>query len=880
MSWRRFFHRKRSDGEVQEEIVSYLAEEMEENIARGMSEEDSWRQANIKFGSRQRVRETLWQQNSVMFAENLLQDLRYSLRQLIKMPGFTLTAILSLALGIGATAAVFSVIYGVFIDPYPYVHSDRMFHLRLADKNGFWGNANLTGPQWKEYRKSPLVEDSDCFDEESLTVAGTDFPEDVEAGLVSSNAFEFLGVPMALGRGIEPSDAVFGQDPKPVVVLGHKFWQRHFSGNPDILGKTIQLSHQSYTVVGVAAPRFTLGSVDLYLPLKLTQDPNLAYYIMSRLKPGVTKQQAQAALTPLIAQFAKETPRHFPESGYRFYVEGLNEQFVQRLGGTIALLFGAVVTLLLIGCGNVSILLLARATARRHEFAVRAAIGANRPRIVRQLLTESLLLALAGAGLGVVLAYKSLDAIVANLPQNSFAPEVAIRINLPVLLFSVAVAVATGLLFGLWPAVQLARTDAGEVLQSTARRVAGSARGRRIHDALIAGQIALTLLMLAGAGAAIEAFIHLLRTPLGYDPHNVMALGIPLRQGAYKTWNERVVYFEQIRGRVAQVPGVTMAAISATSTPPNRGFGADFQILGESTQQDQSARLNLVSPEYFPLLRVPLVQGQVWSDDENQRAAPVAVVNQTFVRKYFSNREVLGQAVDFPIFQALPPGVVIAPSAKGWIRIVGVIADKRNNGLSEPILPEVFVPSTIALGNGTRILVRSQIPPLALADAVRHAVVAINPDQPVYELNDLEQIVRDQPEWARGHLITWLFGAFACLALALAAVGLYSVASYSVAQRTNEFGIRIALGAQRDHVLAIVLRSALRSVGGGMAAGVVLTLALSGLMMHWSAGEASARNPLLLIGAAVVLSLTSALACAVPARRAVSMDPASAIRTE
>jgi predicted permease len=321
----------------------------------------------------------------------MLQDLRFSLRQLVKSRGFTLTALISLALGIGATTAVFSVVYAILMNPYPYASPDRMIHMTLKDQTGqeYGSGLGLTSAQWQQIRKSPAVEDAVAVDDWKLTVTGHDLPEDVNGIYMTSNAFNYFGVPTALGRGLLPSDAIDGQDPQPVVVLGYSFWQRHFNSSPSVLGQTLQLVRKNYTIVGVAAPRFTWDDGDIYLPMKVTQDPTQSHYVGIRLKSGVTHQAANAALQPLLEQFAKETPKHFPRDHFQLHVVGLNEDFVHDLGGTLYLLFSAVALLLAIGCGNVSILLLARGTARQHEFAVRVAIGATRRRIIRQLLTEA-----------------------------------------------------------------------------------------------------------------------------------------------------------------------------------------------------------------------------------------------------------------------------------------------------------------------------------------------------------------------------------------------------------------------------------------------------------------------------------------------------------
>jgi predicted permease len=360
-----------------------------------------------------------------------------------------------------------------------------------------------------------------------------------------------------------------------------------------------------------------------------------------------------------------------------------------------------------------------------------------------------------------------------------------------------------------------------------------------------------------------------------------MSVGIPVHDGTYKTWAERAAYFEQLRAKVAEVPGVTMAALSTNATPPANGNNTTFQISGRPSQQDQPTRLNFVSRDYFPALRIPLAQGRIWNQDEDHRGAPFIVVNQTFARRYFPNENPIGHSIKILNLRNEPPHAFVAPGGDGWLVIVGVSSDKRNDGIGKPIVPEAFVPFTLALRMWTQILVRSDVPPLTLLHAIQQKVNSVDHDQQTQaNVQDLDQWIKDQPEWARGHLMSWLFAAFAGLALALAAVGLYSVVSYIVVQRTNEFGIRIALGAQRSHVLSIVFRSMTWSVGGGIATGILLTLALSKVMTHWTAGTTNSSDPSLLIGATLALSGVAVLACSLPARRAAGVDPMTDIRYE
>lgn len=809
----------------------------------------------------------------------ILQDLRFALRQLLKMPGFTTTAIVSLGLGIGATTAVFSVVYAILMDPYPYAAPDRMVHMRFMTRDGGTTGFGLTGTQWQHLRKSPVVEDSFLEDDWRLTVTGSDVPEDVQGVYLSTNAFEFLGVPAVLGRGLQPSDAVDGQDPQPVVVLSYSFWQRHYQNDPGVIGRTIQLVRKNYTVVGVAASRFTWGDADVYLPLKISGDAVKGYYAGVRLKPGVTHAQADGALAPLIQQFANESPKHFPDDHGQFHVVGLNEDFIRQLGGTMALLFGGVALLLLIGCGNVSILLLARATARQHEFAVRSAIGASRGRIIRQLLTESLLLALSGTALGLMLAYGIVGMIVAHLPEYSFPHEAAIQINVPVLIFSILVAFGTGILFGLWPALQLSRPEVSQVMQSSTRKVTGTVAGHRVHNLLIGGQVALTLVMLAAAGAAIEGFLRLARARLGYDPHNVMSVGIPVHDGAYTTWSERAAFFQRMHDEVATVPGVKMVAISSNATPPASGYNTRFEIMGQPSAHDQELHINLVSREYFPVLKVPLIQGKVWENADEHRGAALALVNLTLARRYFPNGDALGHSIKLPRIPAQAPYVLMAPGSDGWILIIGVVGDKLDDGLAKPIVPEAYVPYTTVMGMFTQILVRSEVPPLQLLHSVQMKVKSIDAEQQtLHDSRDLEHWISRMPEYARGQLVSWLFGAFAILALVLAGVGLYSVVSYTVVQRTSEFGIRIALGAKRGHVMRIVFNSTVLSVGAGIIAGLGLAFALNRLFAQWA--SESAHDPLMLFGATWVLATVATLACAIPAWRAAGVSPMIAIRYE
>ncbi len=804
-------------------------------------------------------------------------DLRYAARELRRRPGFTSTAVLSLALGIGATSAVFSVVYAVLINPFPYAGAERMMQITLKDKAGNDRYPGLTGPQIERLRQVSVIESVVGEDGWNLTTTDGDLPEDVVASYVTPNAPSHWGTSAVKGRWLVPSDAPTGKEPERVVVLGYRFWQRYYSGDPDVVGRTIQLVRKPYQIVGVMPPRFRWREADIYLPLKFTLDPNTGFGVTLKLRPGISTERANAELQPILEQFAKEAPTRFPDA-FRVNLRSIIELYAKPLGPTLYLLFGAVASLLLIGCGNVSILLLARGAQRQHELGVRAALGAGRGRIVRQLFTESLAIALTGTLFGILVAWKSLAFIIAWLPSSAFPAESVIEMNLPVLLFSAGLAFATAIIFGIAPALQLSRPDVARVVQSSTRRVMGSVHGKRTHSAMVAAQVALTLLMLSAAAAAGKGFLRMVNMDLGYDPHRTMSLPIPVHDGTYGSWKERSEYFEQIRARIAALPEVVAAGISTNATPPANGGDARIEIMGTSESEKPVVRVNFISPEYFPVLRIPLSQGRMWDHAETMRGAQVAVINQTMARQYWPRGDAIGRQFRIPGLKNEPPYQPAAAGSEGWIQIVGVAADARNDGLRNPIKPAVYVPYSLRMRMFTQILVRTRVPPLSMLRAVRAELVQIDKEQQVMRVRDLETWITDMREYAQQRLMARLFAIFSVLALLLAAAGLYSVVSYGVATRTNEFGIRMALGAKASDVLRLVLSGTSASVGAGLAAGLVLSLVFDKVAQKWL--TESSRDPIILSGLVVLLAAVATLACWPPARRAASVDPSEALRYE
>jgi putative ABC transport system permease protein len=810
---------------------------------------------------------------------DLWQDVRYALRLLLKSPGFTLTALLSLALGIGASTAVFSVINAVIISPFPYAGADRMVRILAEDRFGFPRNFFLTGPQLRYVQQLEAVDSAVGQANWEFATTNSDLPEDVRAVFLTANASDYFGVPALLGRNLIPADAPDGQDPQPIIVLSFSFWKRRFAGNPDVLGKVLSMDHKDYTVVGVLPPRFAWNMGDVYLPLKITSDPNALLWLSCvKLKPGVTPQAAEAEFESLLQAFAKQFPGHFPEN-FRVHIRRLTEEHDVSFAHTLYLLFAAAALMMWIGCANFSILLLARGTSRQRELALRSAIGASRVRVLRQLLVESLLLSVGGAILGVLVAYAALAVIANALPRASFPREVAIQINLPVLAFTIALALIAGLLFGLSPALRLSRTGANRVLLSGARTIVGLG-ANRAHALLLAGQVALTLLLLSSGGSVTESFLRLMRAPLGYDPHNTLVVGIPLRDNTYLTWEERAAYFHQLRQSVAAIPGVRSAAISTRATPRASGLDTQIVITSDSSAMDrQHARLGAVSPEYFSLLHIPLLSGRFFDQSETVRAAPVAIINETMAHRCWPNGSALGQSFRVPELKTIPFRIV-ATSGQSF-QVVGIVADARNDGLGQPVQPAAYLPYTFVMEVFTQILVQTNGSLSSVYQVVREQVRSVDPDQQVEghgEIVSLEDIVTRQQEWQQAHLATLLLGAFALLALVLASVGVYSVVSYGVAQRNNKFGIRIALGAQRKDVLKLVFGSAATGIVAGLAAGVLLSFSVVKLLSRLT--EVNAANPLILLKATLLFLAAATAACLVPAWHACSIDPMEALRRE
>jgi predicted permease len=439
--------------------------------------------------------------------------------------------------------------------------------------------------------------------------------------------------------------------------------------------------------------------------------------------------------------------------------------------------------------------------------------------------------------------------------------------------------VLTGIVFGISPALQSARPDLAQVMQSSTRKMTAGLHGRRTHGILIGGQIALTLLLLAGAGVAMEGFVRLMRVNLGYDPHNTMSVGIPVHDNTYTTWEARRTYFNQLLQKVSAMPEVVSAGLSTNATPPNNGWEQRFEISGKPVAEQQRARINFISPEYFAVLRIPLLQGRIWDQPETMRGAKLALINQTLARQYFPNGDAIGSELRIPQLKGEPPFSLAVPDSDSWFQLIGVVSDARDDGLRNPIRPAVYVPYSVRMPVWTQILVRTRVPPLTVLRAVRGQIHTVDPDQQsIRDVRDLDGWITTQEEWQQGHLVATLFGGFAILALALAATGLYSVISYTVAQRTGEFGIRMALGAGRGDVLLMVFRSAATSVVGGVLTGVLLTIALNRLLARWIQG--SSLDALILVGVIVLLIATSGLSCLIPARRATRVDPIVALRYE
>jgi predicted permease len=804
----------------------------------------------------------------------LLQDLRFALRQFRKSPGFVITAILSLMLGIGATTAMFSVVYGILLDPYPYKDNNRMVHVQLNDKNGRGPLLLVNGSGYKDLRNIPSLDDVFLQRENQENLTGDQIPVSVNVGLYSPNLFEYMGVAPVLGRVFTQADAPGGNAP-PLAVLSYIFWQRQFGGSRDVLGKSIELDHKLYTVIGVVPPRFTWGDSDVYTPAFPTADPNELWLAFVKLKPGTKFPVAQAQFQALVDQYAKQS-KNYPQDR-KIKIVTLNEQVLGQFAGTLTLLFGAVLALLIIGCANVSILQLARGTARQHEFAVRVSVGAGRTRLIRQLLTESVVLSVTGAAVGVLAAYKGVAALSAFLPYYSFPHEAAIHVNGMVLAFTAAVAVLTGILFGVSPAWQLSRPQLGSLIQASSAKHTGTAHNRNTHRLLIAGQVALTLVLMAAAGAAMKAFVARIHTPLGFDPDHVIEINVGFPKGSNPTWLARLNANELVRKTITEVPGVDTASVSTTWFPGLGGFNAKIELQGKPSLTDAQAVACLVSAHEFLTLRIPLLAGRLYDDAENMRAAHVAVVNQTFVKQFIGDANPIGQRVRSPMLKVEQPSLLLAQAPDDWLEIVGVVGDAKNDGVDHPIKPAVFLPYSFVLPTDESLLVRVTGDPDVVLRSIKQRLGQLNREMVVGNTHTLLWWLETRG-WGQERFIATLFSLFAVLALGLAATGLYSVVSFAVTQRTQEVGIRMALGAPRTSIIRLVLASTGTMLGFGLALGLALSVALNKVIVSWANG--SPRDPLTLLASAMLLLLVAIAACIVPAWRAATIDPMRALRTE
>jgi putative ABC transport system permease protein len=814
----------------------------------------------------------------------LWQNMRLGLRTLRKKPGFAAVTVLTLALGIGANTVIFSVINAVAFRPLPYTDPDRL----VMVWNNFHGlgmtQVVVSALEFGDYKqRNKVFEQIAAYGQQSFGLRVGKEPEQVWGASVSANLFSLLGVTPQLGRTFLAEEEQSGRDQG--VIISHDLWQRRFNSDPQVVGKTLWLDGKTVTVVGVmpTTVRFPSTDIQVWRPLAFQaeelserQRGSRGLRVIGRLRPGATLNDAQTDMQTVARQLVEEHPQQYTSNmGFAVTVLPLYEYVVGDVREALLVLWGAVGFVLLIGCANVANLLLARAATRQKEIAIRTALGASRGRVVGQLLTESMLLALVGGVAGSLLALWGVDAVVSLVPAGTLPRLDELSVDARVLGFTLVVSLMTGLLFGLAPALRASRTELTEALKEGSRGATESLRRNRLRSLLVVTEIAMALVLLIGAGLLIRGFARLVSIPTGFNPDDALTMRIALPMSKYQERQQQADFFRRLIERVGALPGVE--ATGVVTSLPLSGWRNDWSISlegirgmeGLPTDTLPQANYFAVNSDYFRAMGIPLLGGRTFSDEDND-GPPVVVINQTLARRFWPNEN--------PIGKRLKTGGQQSPYP--WRTIVGVVGDVRQTGLETDVMPEIFVPYRDvrkALMNAMFLVVRAGARPTSLVAAVRAAVAELDPDQAVSSIRTLEERVALSVAERRFNML--LLGVFAALALVLAGVGIYSVMAYSVTERTHEIGVRMALGAQASDVLKLVVRQgmvlALIGVTIGLGAALALTRLMSSLLF-----EVSATDPATFVLMALLLAVVALLACWVPARRATRVDPMVALRYE
>ncbi len=802
------------------------------------------------------------------------KDVQYGARSLLKSPGFSVLAILSLATGVMATTAIYSVLHAVVIDPFPYKDVDRLMSVRVYNPAGRGGRLGYTVDQFLEISDRTTIFDGVIASTISdvLWTADGD-PQRLRGNHGTFNTFEVMGVPPLLGRTPTAADASPGVE--PVVVLGYRFWQRQFGGDPGVLGRQLRLNDTVRTVIGVMPKRFMWRGADVYVPTHFTRGQFVegvrSVHLLGRLKRGITDAQAEADLRPIIEDLKKQQPKEFPDT-WRVQLLPFAETFRSGIGRDIWVLFGAVALLLLIGCANVSNLLLSRAAARQKEMSVRVALGASRSRLVRQLLTESLLLALIAGAVGSALAYAGLPAILAIVPPDTIPDEAEIAINRSVLIFTLGLSVLTSLVCGLAPALHSSRRDLASSMREVSRTLSGSSSQARLRKSLVVAEVALSLMLLAGSSLLIRTFVTMQRVDLGYTPRQVLTLRVPLLPQRYSDSTRRVAFYQDLLSRIATVPGVAAAGIN-TGLHPLGNMWTAAEVAGTAPSSEPVV-VHQINAGYPAAFGIHVAAGRLLDDTDIVAKRRVAVINDRFVRTRFEGRQPLGQIVRLPRLKDRPFEL-----ADDTFEVVGVVHDVANDGLANPVRPEIYLPYSLA-GVSDSIVVRTTLDWSAstLTRAITAQVYAIDRNQPVTNLKTLDVVLaEDEFSTPRFNLI--LLSVFATIGLVLAVVGVYGVMATAVAQQRQEIGVRIALGASASSIATMVLTRGSRLLLLGMAIGLVGSLVGARLLAR-QVWNVQAFDPMAFALVCFVLLAAGLQACLWPALRAGRTDPIVALRVE